>query len=127
MVASVSPVNGNMPSITVARVGASSAALVDYKVMVASNATGEGTAWHEEYDWGKTYRAAEFSAANLSKLVDGFAADPDAKNEISRAYIRDFIAGKDSALLALVWPLYACGMGNDSAQAFKACACQTPK
>jgi hypothetical protein len=95
--------------------------------MVASNATGEDTAWHEEYDWGKTYRAAEFSAASLSKLVDGFAADPDAKNETSRAYIRDFITGKDSALLALVWPLYACGMGHDSAQAFKACACQTPK
>ena len=127
MVASVSPINGNMPSITVARVDASSAALVDYKVMVASNATGEDTTWHEEYDWGRTYRAAEFSAANLSKLVDGFAADRDAKNEASQAYIRDFIAGKDSALLALVWPLYACGMGHDSVRAFQACACQTQK
>jgi sphingomyelin phosphodiesterase acid-like 3 len=127
MVASVSPINGNMPSITVGRVSASSAALVDYKVIVASNATGEDTTWHEEYDWGKTYHAAEFSTANLSKLVDGFAADGDAKTEASQAYIRDFIAGKDSALLALVWPLYACGLGHDSAQAFKACVCQTQK
>ena len=127
LVASVSPINGTMPSITVGRVSASTAALVDYKVMVASNATGENTTWREEYDWGKTYRATEFSTANLSKLVDGFEADGDAKTEVSQAYIRDFIAGKDSALLALVWPLYACGLGHDSAQAFKACACRTQK
>jgi sphingomyelin phosphodiesterase acid-like 3 len=123
MVASISPINGNLPSITVARVSASSAGLVDYKVMVASNTTGVDTAWREEYDWGKTYHAAEFSAANVNKLVAGFAADGDAKTEASHAYIRDFIAGKDSPLLGLVWPLYACGLGNDSAQAFKACAC----
>jgi sphingomyelin phosphodiesterase acid-like 3 len=127
MVASVSPINGNLPSITVARVAASSAALVDYKLMVASNATGVDTTWHEEYDWGKTYRAAEFSPANLSTLVDGFTADGDAKTEASQAYIRDFIAGKNSTLLALVWPLYACGLGHDSAQAFKTCACRDQK
>ena len=123
-VASISPINGNLPSITVARVSASSAGLVDYKVMVASNATGVDTTWREEYDWGKTYHAAEFSAANVSKLVAGFAADGEAQTEPSQAYIRDFIAGKDSALLALVWPMYACGQGSDSAQAFKACACK---
>jgi sphingomyelin phosphodiesterase acid-like 3 len=127
MVASVSPINGNMPSITVARVGASSAALVDYKLIVASNASGVDTTWHEEYDWGKTYHAAEFSAANLSTLVAGFAADGDARTEASQAYIRDFIAGKNSALLALVWPLYTCGMGHDSPQAFKTCACRDQK
>jgi sphingomyelin phosphodiesterase acid-like 3 len=127
MVASISPINGNLPSITVAGVSASSAALVDYKLIVASNATGVDTTWHEEYDWGKTYRAAEFSAANLTTLVDGFAADTDARTEASQAYIRDFIAGKDSALLALVWPLYACGLGHDSAQAFKTCACRAQK
>jgi sphingomyelin phosphodiesterase acid-like 3 len=95
--------------------------------MVASNATGVDTTWHEEYDWGKTYRAAEFSPANLSTLVDGFTADGDAKTEASQAYIRDFIAGKNSTLLALVWPLYACGLGHDSAQAFKTCACRDQK
>jgi sphingomyelin phosphodiesterase acid-like 3 len=127
MVASVSPINGNMPSITLARVAASSAALVDYKLIVASNATGVDTTWHEEYDWGKTYHAAEFSAANLSTLVTGFAADGDARTEASQDYIRDFIAGKNSALLAVVWPLYTCGMGHDSPQAFKACACRDQK
>ena len=123
LVASVSPINGNLPSITLGRVSASTATLMDYKVMVASNATGVDTTWREEYDWDKTYHAAEFSAASVSKLVDGFAADGDAKTDASQAYIRDFIAGKDSPLLGLVWPLYACGLGHDSAQAFKACAC----
>src|ERR1035441_10687057 len=40
LVSSVSPINGNHPSFTIAQIDASSAALVDYKVFAASNQTG---------------------------------------------------------------------------------------
>jgi sphingomyelin phosphodiesterase acid-like 3 len=127
MVSSISPINGNMPSFTVGRVETSTAALKDFKVFVASNATGVDAAWHEEYDWGKTYGAGEFSAATVSKLIAGFAADPQAKTDASQAYIRNFYAGVDSQLLGLVWPEYACALANDSAEGFKGCVCPAAK
>jgi len=123
MVSSISPINGNMPSFTVARVETSTAALKDFKVFAASNATGVDTAWHEEYDWGKTYGEDEFSAAALSKLIAGFAADSQAKTDASQAYIRNFYAGVDSSLLGVVWPEYICALQNDSAEGFKGCVC----
>jgi sphingomyelin phosphodiesterase acid-like 3 len=127
MVSSISPINGNAPSFTVARVEAATAALKDFKVFAASNATGVDTAWHEEYDWGQTYHEPEFSAAAVGKVIAGFAADPSARIEASQAYVRNFYAGVDSALLGLVWPQYVCGLRNDSAQGFKACVCPSAK
>jgi sphingomyelin phosphodiesterase acid-like 3 len=127
MVSSISPINGNAPSFTVARVDPSTAALKDFKVFAASNATGVGTAWHEEYDWGKTYLESEFSAAAVSKLIAGFAADPGTKTAASQAYIRNFYAGVDSPLLGLVWPQYVCGLEHDSAEGFKTCVCPAGK
>jgi sphingomyelin phosphodiesterase acid-like 3 len=126
MVSSISPVNGNAPSFTVARVEPSSAMLKDFRVFAASNATGVDTAWHEEYDWGQTYHEMEFSASAVSKVVAGFEADRLAKTEASRAYIGNFYVG-NSPLLALVWPQYICGLGNDSSQGYKACVCPAGK
>ncbi len=122
MVSSISPINGNAPSFTVARVNAANAGLRDFRVFVASNATGVDTAWHEEYDWDQTYHQAEFSARAVSKVIAGFEADPDAKTEASRAYIDNFYAGS-SPLLGAIWPEYVCALRNDSATAFKACVC----
>jgi sphingomyelin phosphodiesterase acid-like 3 len=127
MVSSISPINGNLPSFTVARVETSTAALKDFKVFVASNASGVDTAWREEYDWGKTYHEGEFSASKVSKVIAGFAADSQAKTEASQAYIRNFFAGVDSPLLGLVWPQYVCALQNDSAQGFKTCVCPAEK
>jgi hypothetical protein len=95
-------------------------------VFAASNATGVDTAWHEEYDWGQTYHEMEFSASAVSKVVAGFEADRLAKTEASRAYIGNFYVG-NSPLLALVWPQYICGLGNDSSQGYKACVCPAGK
>lgn len=127
LVSSISPINGNMPSFTVARVETSNAVLKDFKVFVASNATGVDTVWREEYDWGKTYGESEFSAAAVSKVIAGFAADPLAKTEASQAYIRNFYAGVDSQLLGLVWPEYNCALQNGSAEGFKDCVCPAAK
>jgi sphingomyelin phosphodiesterase acid-like 3 len=123
MVSSISPINWNAPSFTLASVDSSTAALKDFRVFRASNQTGVNAVWSEEYDWGKTYHEAEFSAVSVSKVIARFEADPGAKTEASGDYIRNFDVGNNSPLLGLVWPLYVCGLRNDSAQGFKACAC----
>jgi sphingomyelin phosphodiesterase acid-like 3 len=123
MVPSISPIDGNAPSFTVARVDRSSAALVDYRVFVASNQTGVDATWREEYDYGQTYHEDEFSTASVSRLIAGFQADPGAKTETSRDYIRNFMAGNASSLLELVWPQYVCGLSNHSAEGFRSCVC----
>jgi sphingomyelin phosphodiesterase acid-like 3 len=123
MIASISPIDGNAPSFTVARVDPSSAALVDYRVFTATNQTGVDAEWKEEYDYAQTYGEADFSALSVEKLISGFQADPSAQTEASRAYIRYFIAGKASPLLGLVWPQYVCSQQNHSAQGYKLCVC----
>jgi sphingomyelin phosphodiesterase acid-like 3 len=125
-VSSISPINGNAPSFTVARIQPSSAEMMDYRVFSASNQTGVDTVWKEEYDFAKTYHEEAFSPAAVSKLIAGFKADPDAKTKASQDYIRDFFVGGDSPL-GLVWPQYACSMANDSAQGFSSCVCAASK
>jgi sphingomyelin phosphodiesterase acid-like 3 len=123
MVPSISPIDGNAPSFTVARINPSSAALVDYRVFAASNQTGVNAAWKEEYDYGRTYHQAAFSAAAVSQMIAGFQADPGAMTDASRAYMRNFFVGDASPLLKLVWPQYVCSLSNHSAEGFKSCMC----
>ena len=123
MVPSISPIDGNAPSFTVARIDPSSAALLDYRVFAASNQTGVDAVWNEEYDYGQTYREATFSAASVTRLIAGFQADPGAKTDASRAYMRNFFVGNASPLLQLVWPQYVCSLSNHSAEGFKSCMC----
>ena len=123
MVSSISPINGNASSFTLARVDAGTAELKDYRVIAASNATGIETSWREEYDWGKTFHESEFSARGVSEEIAGFRADSGATKDTSRDYIKDFFVGVENPLLGMVWPQYACGLENDSAQGFKDCVC----
>jgi sphingomyelin phosphodiesterase acid-like 3 len=123
MVPSISPIDGNAPSFTVARIDPALAMLVDYRVFTASNQTGVDTVWQEEYDYEQTYHEADFSAFMVSQLIARFRADPSAKTEASSAYIRNFIAGKDSPLLGVVWPQYVCSLSNHSSEGFRSCVC----
>jgi sphingomyelin phosphodiesterase acid-like 3 len=123
MVPSISPIHGNSPSFVVAQVDSSSAALKDYRVFVASNQTGVNAKWTEEYDFARSFHAAEFTSSSVSKLVSSFATDPSATTKASQEYIRNFLAGTSSPLLSMVWPEYVCSLSNDSAQAFKDCVC----
>jgi sphingomyelin phosphodiesterase acid-like 3 len=123
MVSSISPINGNAPSFTVAQVDSTTAGLKDFKVFRASNQTGIDAEWHEAYDWDKTYHEPDFSAASVSKVVAGFAADASGASQASRDYIGNF----GSPLLSLVWPEYVCGLANYSAQGYKACTCPAAK
>ena len=123
MVASISPVDGNNPSFTVAEIDPESATLKDYKVFVASNQTGVGTTWTEEYDFAKAYNKPEFSVASIKSLIADFAADPSGQTEKSQNFIRNFGSGASLPELQLFWPIYVCSLKNDAGDAFAACAC----
>ena len=84
MVGSISPINGNNPSFTVAEIDAATAQLKDYQVFVASNQTGVDTQWSEEYDFAKAYKEPAFTAATVADLVAGFKADPTAQSAQAR-------------------------------------------
>lgn len=123
VISSISPINGNRPSFTVAQVDPATAALKDYEVFAASNQPGVDAKWTEEYDFARSYHEAEFTSTSVSQLIAGFAADPGAKGQASQNYIQDFSAGYQSPVLAMFWPEYVCTLSNHTAQAFKACVC----
>jgi sphingomyelin phosphodiesterase acid-like 3 len=123
MVSSISPIDGNNPSFTVAQIDPRSATLKDYRVFVASNQTGVNTAWSEEYDFAKTYQKADFSAASLKRLIAEFDADPVAQTSASRNFIRDYSPGLGVPELEAFWPQYVCALKHDDGPAFATCAC----
>ncbi|MGA3009869.1 MAG: metallophosphoesterase [Terracidiphilus sp.] len=123
MVPSVSPIHGNHPSITLAQVDPSTAALVDYKVYAASNATGVDATWTQEYDFARSFHQTEFTSSSISKVIAGFAADPSARTPASENYIENSSVGYASPLLRLAWPQYVCTLSNYTAESFRSCAC----
>jgi sphingomyelin phosphodiesterase acid-like 3 len=123
VVPSISPVNGNNPSFTAARVNPNSATLENYDVIAASNQTGIATDWTTEYDFAKTYHEPEFSSSTLKKLIDEFRADHSANTSASQAYIRDYFVGDMSRALTPFWPEYVCALHNQAARGFAACVC----
>jgi sphingomyelin phosphodiesterase acid-like 3 len=123
LVSSISPINGNHPSFTIAEIDPTTAQLKDYQVYAASNPSGVGATWPEEYDFARSYHQAGVTAPSLGELLNEFSQDPIAKTQASQNYIRDFFVGAPSTLLNLVWPQYVCAISNDSAEAFKACVC----
>jgi sphingomyelin phosphodiesterase acid-like 3 len=121
MVPSISPVDGNNPSFTVAHIA--SGVLQDYEVYAASKQTGVDTKWKPEYDYARSYHQADFSAKSVAKLIAGFMDDPDAKMKESQDYIRYFFVGDRSAELSMFWPQYTCALSNLSAKDFTRCMC----
>jgi sphingomyelin phosphodiesterase acid-like 3 len=125
MVSSISPVDGNNPSFTIARVDPSTAVLEDYEVIAASNQTGVATRWVREYDYRDTYHEKEFTPATLGKLIGEFRADSFASTAISQAYIRDYFVGDASRELTPFWPQYVCALDNRTSKSFAACVCSS--
>jgi sphingomyelin phosphodiesterase acid-like 3 len=123
IVASITPINGNRPSFTLATIDPASATLTDYTVFMASNLTGVGTTWSPEYSYSTTYHEPGFDAASLAELIAGFQADPAAKSEASQAYLRNYFPGDMSPVIKVAWPQYACTLEHDSAASFGACVC----
>ncbi len=124
IVSSISPVNGNVPSFTLARVEVATAALADYTVVAASNLTGVDAVWKKEYTYSEVYHQPRFDAPGLKKITDGFAADPMATTPESRAYLQEVYVGDRSVLLKPLWPEYTCALTHDGAESFSACVCR---
>ena len=127
MVGSISPVDGNNPSFTVARVNPATAQLVDYEVIAASNKTGVDTVWAKEYAYGETFHEAVFSPDAVGKVLEKFEADPGAGSLMSQAYLTNYFVGDKSLLLKSLWPNYVCAMANHAQKGFAACVCGTGK
>ena len=123
LVSSISPIDGNIPSITVVQVDPRTGTMVDYRVFAASSQSGAGTTWSEEYDYATTYREPAFSDTALATLMGEFRADTGAKSPFSQAYIRNYFVGDRSSELTPFWPFAACGLTNMTANTFRACAC----
>jgi sphingomyelin phosphodiesterase acid-like 3 len=127
MVSSISPVDGNNPSFTVARVDPSTALLQDYEVTAASNQTGVNTKWSKEYDYAETYHEPQFSPGPLSHLIAEFREDRDSKLQVSNDYMRDYFVGDRSFELKPFWPQYVCALTHASAKSYASCVCANGK
>lgn len=127
IVPSISPVDGNNPSFTVASVNPSSAELENYDVIAASNQTGIATRWTMEYDYAQTYHEAQFSPPAVTKLIHELQTDHSAKTAESEAYMRNYFVGDLSFALNLFWPEHACALDNYTAKAFSKCVCSAAK
>lgn len=131
MIPSISPINGNNPSFTVAEVDAATAELKDYRVFVASNQAGPdanpnasvGAQWREEYDFAKTYKEDGFTAASAGDLIAAFKADSTAQTAASQSYIRNYGSGSGARALGAFWQPYTCALRNDGPDAFRECVC----
>jgi len=123
IVASVSPVDGNTPSFTVAKVSPASAMLMDYTVYTASNTTGTGTTWAKEYAFGETYGETSFSSKTLGDLIGRFRADTSGTGAESLAYQTHFYKGHAPIPLGPFWQGYVCSLDHATGAGFKACVC----
>ncbi|MGO8758676.1 MAG: metallophosphoesterase [Terracidiphilus sp.] len=123
LVGSISPINGNAPSFTLATIDAGTAVMKDYRVIAASNETGVNAKWTEEYDWAKTYKQDGFTAIGVRDEIAGFGADPSAQQKTSQSYIRNYGSGMGARELSLFWKPYLCSLGSDGADGFKKCLC----
>jgi sphingomyelin phosphodiesterase acid-like 3 len=127
IVASITAVNGNRPTFTLASIDPATANLVDYTVIMASNLSGVDTTWSPEYTYSAVFHKPAFDSASISSLLTGFHADPSAKTPESQAYLRNYFPGDVSAIIQFAWPQYACSMDHDSGADFAACACSALK
>jgi sphingomyelin phosphodiesterase acid-like 3 len=127
IIPSISPVDGNNPSFTVARVNPSSAALDDYEVIAANNQTGINAHWTVEYDYARSYQEARFSSSAVKELIGEFRADREAKTEASKVYLRGYFVGDRSMVLSPFWAHYVCALDNYSARKYAECVCSAVK
>ncbi len=125
LVSSISPVNGNQPTFTVAQVDTRTAQMLDdtvYLVGTGNNATGAT----REYSFRETYKLPAYSAAALQTLTAGFLADTTGSSPGSQAYQHLYFPG-DTGLHALAmqlfWRAYACSLREDDPAAYRTCAC----
>jgi len=128
IVGSITPVNGNNPTFTLASIDPATATLIDYTVIMASNQTGIDTTWAKEYTYSTTYQEPAFNSAALTHLIAEFQADPTAQSPLSQAYVNNYAPQSAvGQMLKLVWPQLTCSLNHDSAASLSACVCTAAK
>lgn len=128
IVASITPLNGNHPSFTLAKIDPATANLADYTVVMASDTVGDAaTTWAPSYTYSAAYHQPAFDSAALQTLISTFQADASSTTSATQAYLANYSPGAPSAILQLAWPQYTCTLNHDSAAAFTACACAAAK
>jgi sphingomyelin phosphodiesterase acid-like 3 len=123
LVASISPIDGNNPSFTLASINPKTAVMKDYRVIVASNATGADTKWTEEYDFAKTYKQDSFTTMTVRDVIAGFGSDPSAQQKASQSYIRNYGSGMGVLELSQFWKPYVCALGSGTLDELRLCVC----
>lgn len=118
MVPSISPIDGNSPSFTVAEFSPNGD-MLNYQVYTEAS----DDRWPLSYDYAATYHQPNFTPLSVSKLLHEFAADPAAAHPASQAYITHFMPGAPLPFLALAWPQYICTVAHTDASAVQSCAC----
>ena len=111
-VGSITPVNGNLPSFTVARIDAAKSEMSDYTVYTAATLTADGGKWTREYSFRETYEQPDFTAASLAKIATRFHSDQAGATAPTQAYEKFFMPGFPFSPLLLGWPQYACGIDH---------------
>jgi sphingomyelin phosphodiesterase acid-like 3 len=124
LIASISPVNGNKASFTVARIDPATATMIDYTVFAASNLTGQNATWSKEYTFSETYHQPSFTPATLKLMTDAFRNDLTASTPESNAYLRNLYVGDRAPILKPFWPEYTCALTHNSGQGFADCVCK---
>jgi len=120
---SISPINLNNPTFTIATIDPHASTLADYTTYAASNTTGVDTTWSKEYTYSTAYGEPDFSAASVARLIAAFHADRSASTAPSQAYLRNFFAGNISFLIAPLWHPYVCAMDHQTGPGYAACVC----
>ena len=123
MVSSISPVDGNKPSFTVARIDPVTAVMKDYHVFAASDFS--GTTWADEYDYTQAYHEPNFSSSSVQNLVSGFKTDPKAQSSASQAYLNNYFGKSGQLELKAFWPQYVCALQNRTPESYRSCVCTT--
>ena len=126
LIPSISPIDGNFPAFTLARLDPATSELADFRVIAASNPSEPNITWKEEYSFSKTYHESSFSASTVGHLMQGFAADPAAASPLSQDVIQHYFVGDASSLIKPLWPQYVCAMSHHTVQGISACMCAQP-
>jgi sphingomyelin phosphodiesterase acid-like 3 len=123
MASSISPVDGNNPSFTVAQIDPATATLIDYQVFAAPDPS--GSSWSKEYDFAETYHEPAFTPATLTGLIAGFSADGKARTAASQSYLHNYFIGDRADELKPFWPEYVCTLEGRTPEAYRNCVCSS--
>jgi sphingomyelin phosphodiesterase acid-like 3 len=125
LVPSISPINGNNPTFTLADIDPKTATMKDYRVFSANNKTGIAAKWSEDYRYSVAYHSTGFTPEEVARLMEKFGADKQGETPESQEYESNFMpgGGLKSLAIRLVWSEYVCSIRQNTVAGFRDCMC----